>query len=63
VPSTKLNAPTRSYVIHQGSYSSVGDLEAKVYDRLAQHNEVPKRFRWSRSAQDNQRVRSAAPVV
>jgi transposase len=38
--------------IRRGSYSSVNDLEASIYDYLAQHNEQPKPFRWTKTAQD-----------
>ena len=38
--------------IRRGSYSSVDDLEAAIYDYLAQHNEKPKPFRWSKTAED-----------
>lgn len=33
--------------IRRGSYSSVDDLEAAIYDYLANHNERPKPFRWA----------------
>jgi transposase len=38
--------------IRRGSYSSVNDLEASIYDYLAQHNEQPKPFRWTKTPQD-----------
>ncbi|MCC5959435.1 MAG: transposase [Rhodobacteraceae bacterium] len=38
--------------IRRGSYSSVDDLEAAIYDYLAQHNENPKPFRWTKTAED-----------
>ena len=38
--------------IRRGSYSSVNDLEAAIYDYLAHHNEAPKPFRWTKSAED-----------
>ena len=38
--------------IRRGSYSSVDDLEAAIYAYLAHHNEKPKPFRWTRSAED-----------
>ena len=38
--------------IRRGSYSSVDDLEAAIYDYLAQHNEKPKPFQWTKSAED-----------
>ena len=38
--------------IRRGSYSGVDDLEAAIYDYLAQHNETLKPFRWSKSAED-----------
>jgi transposase len=38
--------------IRRGSYTSVGDLEAAIYDYLLQHNASPKPFTWTKSAQD-----------
>ena len=38
--------------IRRGSYSSVDDLEAAIYDYLAHHNEQPKPFRWTKTAED-----------
>jgi transposase len=38
--------------IRRGSYSSVDDLEAVIYDYLAQHNENPKPFKWTKTAED-----------
>ena len=38
--------------IRRGSPSSVGDLEAAIYDYLAHHNERPKPFRWTKTAGD-----------
>ena len=38
--------------IRRGSYSSVDDLEAAIYDYLAQHNEKPKPFKWTKTADD-----------
>jgi len=38
--------------IRRGSYSSVDDLEASIYDYLAQHNEKPKPFKWTKTAED-----------
>lgn len=38
--------------IRPASYSSVDDLEASIYDYLAQNNEKPKRFRWTKTAED-----------
>lgn len=38
--------------IRRGSYSSVDDLEAAIYEYLAHHNERPKPFRWTKSAED-----------
>ncbi|TVS07325.1 MAG: IS630 family transposase, partial [Rhodobacteraceae bacterium] len=38
--------------IRRGSYSSVDDLETAIFDYLAQHNEKPKPFRWTKSAED-----------
>ena len=42
--------------IRRGSYSSVDDLEAAIYDYLAHHNEAPKPFR----KQWESRIRSVA---
>lgn len=38
--------------IRRGSYSSVGDLEAAIYDYLMQHNAKPKPFKWAKTAKD-----------
>jgi len=38
--------------IRRGSYTSVGDLEAAIYDYLLQHNAKPKPFTWTKSAED-----------
>jgi len=38
--------------IRRGSYSSVDDLEATIFEYLAQHNEKPKPFRWTKTAHD-----------
>ena len=38
--------------IRRGSYTSVEDLEAAIYDYLAQHNEKPKPFKWTKTAED-----------
>jgi transposase len=38
--------------IRRGSYSSVDDLQAAIYDYLAQHNERPKPFKWTKTAED-----------
>ena len=38
--------------IRRGSYSSVDDLEAAIYDYLLQHNARPKPFVWTKSAKD-----------
>lgn len=38
--------------IRRGSYSSVDDLETAIYDYLAKHNEKPKPFRWTKTAED-----------
>jgi transposase len=38
--------------IRRGSYASVDDLEAAIYDYLAQHNEQPKPFKWTKTAAD-----------
>jgi transposase len=37
--------------IRRGSYSSVDDLEAAIHDYLAQHNETPKPFQWTKTAE------------
>ena len=38
--------------IRRGSYTSVGDLEAAIYDYLGQHNTKPKPFTWAKTAED-----------
>jgi len=38
--------------IRRGSYTSVDDLEAAIYDYLGQRNTKPKPFRWSKTAED-----------
>jgi transposase len=38
--------------IRRGSYSSVDDLEAAIYDYLLLHNTKPKPFVWTKSAED-----------
>jgi transposase len=38
--------------IRRGSYTSVDDLEATIYDYLAQHNAKPKPFTWTKTAED-----------
>ncbi len=38
--------------IRRGSYSSVDDLEAAIYDYLAQHNHKPKPFKWTKTAEN-----------
>jgi transposase len=38
--------------IRRGSYTSVDDLEAAIYDYLIQHNASPKPFVWTKSAND-----------
>jgi hypothetical protein len=38
--------------IRRGSYCSVDELEAANYDYLAQYNEKPKPFRWTKTAED-----------
>jgi transposase len=38
--------------IRRGSYSSVNELEAAIYDYLLQHNAKPKPFVWSKTAED-----------
>jgi len=38
--------------IRRGSYDSVDDLEDTIYDYLLLHNEKPKPFVWTKSAED-----------
>ena len=38
--------------IRRGSYSSVNDLKAAIYDYLLQHNAKPKPFTWTKTADD-----------
>ncbi len=38
--------------IRPGSYTSVGNLEAAIYDYLLQHNAGPKPFVWSKTAEN-----------
>lgn len=38
--------------IRRGSYASVGELEAAIYDYLLQHNTSSKPFTWAKSAAD-----------
>ncbi len=38
--------------IRRRSYSSVDDLEATIYDCLAQHNAKPMPFHWTKTADD-----------
>lgn len=38
--------------IRRGSYISVNDLEAAIYDYLGQHNTKPKPFTWTKTAKD-----------
>ena len=38
--------------IRRGSYSSVDDLEATIFEYLAHHNEKPKPFKWTKTAED-----------
>ena len=38
--------------IRRGSYNSVHDLEAAIYDYLGQHNTKPKPFTWTKTAED-----------
>ena len=38
--------------IRRGSYSSVDDPEASIYDCLLQHNAKPKAFTWTKSAEN-----------
>jgi transposase len=45
-------AEITSRLIRRGSYSSVNDLEAAIYDYPAHHNEKPKPFKWTKTAED-----------
>ncbi len=45
-------AEIKSKRIRRGSYSSVDDLEAAIYDYLPQRNEKPKPFQWTKSAEE-----------
>ena len=38
--------------IRRGSYTSVDELEATIYDYLLQHNAKPKPFTWTKTADD-----------
>jgi hypothetical protein len=38
--------------INRGSYSSVEDFEAAIYDYLLQHDAKPKPFFWSKTSED-----------
>ena len=38
--------------IRRGSYTSVGDLEAAIYDYLLRHNAKPKPFTWTKTAEN-----------
>ena len=38
--------------IRSVSYTSVDDIKTAIYDYLAQHNEKPKPFRWTKTAED-----------
>ncbi len=38
--------------IRRGSYISVNDLEAAIYDYLGQHNTKQKPFTWTKTAED-----------
>ena len=38
--------------IRRGSYSSVDDLEAAIYDYLLRYNAKPKPFTWSKTAEN-----------
>ncbi len=38
--------------IRRGSNSSVDDVEAAIYDYQAHHNEKPKPFEWTKTAED-----------
>jgi len=46
------NRALRPRRIWRGSYNSVGDLEAAIYDCLLHHNAKPKPFVWSKTAED-----------
>jgi len=37
---------TSAFTLWRGSYSSVDDLEAAIYDYVARHNAKPKPFKW-----------------
>ena len=45
-------AETTAKRIRRGSYASVDDLEAAIYDYLLMHNAKPKPFVWSKTAED-----------
>ena len=45
-------AEVTSRRIRRGSYSSVDDREAAIYDYLAHHNERPKPFKWTKTVED-----------
>jgi len=51
-PRRTLFAEITSKRIRRGSYTSVGDLEAAIYDYLGQHNAKPKPFTWTKTAED-----------
>ena len=38
--------------IRRGSYTSIHDLEAAIYDYLLRHNTKPKPFTWTKTADD-----------
>ena len=38
--------------IRRGSYTSVDDLQAAIYDYLGQHNTKPKPFTWTKTAEN-----------
>ena len=51
-PVERFFAGITSRRIRRGRYTSVNDLEAAIYDYLAQHNEKPKPFKWTKTAED-----------
>ena len=51
-PVERFFAGITSRRIRRGRYTSVNDLEAAIYDYLAQHNKKPKPFKWTKTAQD-----------
>ena len=51
-PGQRFFAEITSRHIRRGSYSCVNDLKAAIFDYLAQHNEKPKPFTWTKSPED-----------